>query len=253
MLIRRLTQLGLHQRFLVPNTVFAHSNTCPANKSSGGGDSSTATKLPDFKRAERSAPVRLGFIPEEWFTFFHCKTGVSGPYVFGVVLANYMLSKEIFILEHEYYSGLSIALIIYLVTTRLGPAVGASLDKEVDAVVAEWQKSRDDEIASYEADIKAAKDSQWRAEGQQLLMDAKKENINMQLEAIYRERMMQVYQGVRGRMEYQVKKNRSEARIHQKWMIGWILENVRKSITPDFQKQALESAIRDLTSATGRT
>ncbi|KOB78937.1 ATP synthase b [Operophtera brumata] len=225
---------------------------CPSDSTKKSGGSSGSKKLPDFKRAKKSGLVRLGFLPDEWFTFFHSQTGVSGPYVFGIVLVNYMLSKEIFIMEHEYYSGLSIALIVWLVTTKLGPAAGASLDKEVDAIVADWQKGRDDEIASYESQIKAAKDAQWRAEGQKSLMDAKKENIMMQLEAAYRERMMHVYSSVKGRMEYQVKKHRSEGRIHQKWMIKWILENVRKSITPNFEKQALNSAIQELSSAAGR-
>lgn len=259
MLIRCITELGFQKKFLLPNAVFAHSKTCPASKkpACGGGDGrasgSSGIKVPDFKRAEHSGPVRFGFLPEEWFTFFHCKTGVSGPYLFGLVLANYMLSKEIYVLEHEYYSGLSIALIVYLVTVKLGPAAGASLDNDVDAQVALWQKGRDDEVAAYEAQIKEAKDAQWRAEGQKLLMAAKKENIMMQLEAIYRERMMHAYLSVRGRMDYQVKKYRSETRIQQKWMIAWILENVRKSITSDFEKQALESAIRELAAAAGRS
>lgn len=252
MISRHVTELGLKRLLLVPNQLFEQNmfvlslskyttpcqpiKRCQSKRNKG--------------RRERSDPVRLGFIPEEWFQFFYVKTGVTGPYIFGLVTINYLLSKEIYVLEHEYYSGLSIALLVYLATVKLGPAGGAALDKEVDAVVAGWQKTLDDEKSVFQNQIKASKDAQWRADGQKLLMDAKKENIAMQYEAIFRERMMQVYKSTEGRMIYHTKKYRAEARIHQKWMLKWILNNVMKSITPDFKKAALEASIRDLAAAT---
>ncbi|XP_072930608.1 ATP synthase subunit b, mitochondrial-like [Epargyreus clarus] len=194
----------------------------------------------------------MGLIPEEWFLFFHSKTGVTGPYLFGIMLTNYLVSKEKFVMEHEYYCGLSIFVIIYYVSTNFGPAIGAALDKDVDEVANALEKSRTDEIAGLEGAIKAAKDAQWRAEGQQLLMDAKKENVAMQLEAVYRERLMQVYKMVKGRMDYHVKLYRAQARIQQKWMLEWILSQVMKSITPELEKQALNRAIEDLAAAANR-
>lgn len=149
-------------------------------------------------------------------------------------------------MEHEYYGGLSIIVIMYLVTTKLGPGIGASLDKEVDAVVQTMEKDRKDEIKFNEDIIKSAELAQWMAKGQCLLIEAKKENVLMQLEAVYRERCMMVYNTVKGRMDYHVKKYYAESRIHQKWMVAWILSNVMKSITPEFEKTALDSAIQVL-------
>jgi F-type H+-transporting ATPase subunit b len=63
---------------------------------------------------------------------FYSKTGVTGPYVFGAGLTTYMLSKEIYVMEHEYYSGLSILLMVVYATKKFGPSLAAYLDKEVD-------------------------------------------------------------------------------------------------------------------------
>lgn len=228
-----------------------HSPSCPTqsgeSKTVHDGVHGTGTK-----RAERCAPVNLAVIPAEWFKLFHVKTGVSGGYVLLFVLTNYALSKEIYVMEHEYYAGLSIFLMLYYVTTKLGPEIGTSLDKEVDDIVENLYKSRKAEAAHYESIVKDSKDAVWRAEGQKLLMDAKKENALMQLEAAYRERMMHAYQMVKGRMDYHMKRYYAEARIHQKWMIGWILKEVHKAITPEFQQQALTQAINDLEAAASK-
>lgn len=245
MLCHRIKVSGLRSTSILSRIYGTHTASCPANQSKKGAGGGGA-KLPDLKRAEKSGKCRYGFIPEEWFTFFHSKTGVSGPYVFGITVGNYILSKEILVMEHEYYGGLSVMVIMYLIVTKLGPGIGASLDKQVDEVVEGLEKGRKDEIKFHEETIKSCQLAQWMAEGQTLLIEAKKENVIMQLEAAYRERCMMIYRTVKGRMDYHVKRYYAEARIHQKWMTDWILSNVMKSITPDFEKRALDQAIQAL-------
>ncbi|CAH2054032.1 unnamed protein product, partial [Iphiclides podalirius] len=202
----------------------------------------------NFPRPVRGEPgkVRLGFVPEEWFQFFHSKTGVTGPYAFGVGLTTYLCSKEIYVMEHEYYTGLSIFLMVYYATTRFGPKIAAWLDKEIDAVETNWNEGRVQSIKTLEESIEDEKTAQWRAEGQEILVQAKKENVLLQLEAAYRERLMTAYTEVKRRLDYQLEKSNVERRLAQRHMVDWIVTNVTKAITPDQEKQTLDRCIADL-------
>ncbi|CAH0716036.1 unnamed protein product, partial [Brenthis ino] len=268
MLIYKVIKLRFPKGLLGQPLLLTHTATCPtlhkqkeqqkpsicAPKSDSKGPSDGAPpSSPGLKRALKSGKVRFGFLPEEWFLFFHSKTGVSGPYIFGIVFANYLFSKEIFVMDHEYYTSLSIFPMLYFVSTRLGPAFAKFLDKDIDEFVNNLEKDKKDEMSVFENVIKDAKDAQWRAEGQKILMDAKKEHIAMQLEAIYRERYMQVFRAVKNRLDYQVQLHRSLSIIQQKWMINWIIENVKKAITREFEKKFFEKAIQDISAIAGRT
>ncbi|KAL4705200.1 hypothetical protein ACJJTC_000198 [Scirpophaga incertulas] len=213
-----------------------------------GSASSGVRDEVNFPRPVRGEPgkVRLGFVPEEWFQFFHSKTGVTGPYTFGVGLITYLCSKEIFVMEHEYYTGLSLFLMVYIAMKKLAPNVAAWLDKEVETVEKEWNQGREDTLSTLEKAIADEKKAQWRAEGQEMLIQAKKENVLLQLEAAYRERAMQVYNEVKKRLDYQLEKSNVERRLAQKHMVDWIVTNVTKAITPDQEKQALDRCIADL-------
>lgn len=209
----------------------------------------TSSTAPGFERPvrrEQPGKVRMGFIPDEWFQYFYPKTGVTGPYVFGAGLATYLFSKEIYVMEHEYYSGLSILMMVVYATKKFGPSVAAYLDKEVDKVENEWNESREIEQKALQDAIDAEKKEQWRAEGQLLLVDAKKENVGLQLEAAYRERAMEVYREVKRRLDYQVERQNIDRRISQKWEVQWVVDHVLKSITPDQEAQTLNKCIADL-------
>jgi len=111
-------------------------------------------------------------------------------------VGTYLVSKEIYVLEHEFYNGISLLIICVASVKLFGPKLAEILDKGVDKYHNELDETRNNEIAQYEDLISHEKKVQASLDGQKMIIDIKKENIKMQLEATYRERMVQVYQEV---------------------------------------------------------
>lgn len=199
-----------------------------------------------LKRPMYEPPVRLGFIPESWFTFFYPKTGVTGPYMFLFSVSTYLISKEWYILEHEFYNGLSLLSIIMIVHIKYGKAIGEFLDKKVAEYDANIEKSRTEELESLENTIKDLEKQKWISDVQFMIYDAKKQNILIQLEAAYRERLINAYNEVKKRLDYQAQVEAVERRIAQKHMVQWITNSVLKAITPEQEKANLAQCIADL-------
>lgn len=149
-------------------------------------------------------------------------------------------------MEHEYYSGLSLAIMCVVAVKKLGPGIAAYCDKEIDRIEGEWKEGRESDLTNLSELIKAEELEQWRAEGQVLLMEAKKENVALQLEAAYRERLAHVYGEVKRRLDYQVACQHVERSVSQKHMVTWIINNVLKGITADQEKETLNKCIGDL-------
>lgn len=149
-------------------------------------------------------------------------------------------------MEHEYYAGLSFAALLIIGVKKLGPGIKQSLDAECDQIEANFEKHRSDEVAFLEESIAHEQKEQWRAEGQLMLNDAQKENVALQLEAAYRERLAQVYHEVKRRLDYQLEIQLVDRRVKQKHLVNWVSSKVLASITPDQDKETLNKCIADL-------
>lgn len=202
--------------------------------------------FPRPKRAMYPGKVRFGFVPDEWFTMFYNKTGVTGPYAFGVGFITYVLSKEIWVLEHEFWGGVSFFMMIIYAVKKFGPKASEYLDKEQQKFIDELNSGKTSEIKALNEAIQSEKTAQFQAEGSKMLFDVKRENVGLQLEAAYRERIMTVYNEVKKRLDYQVEKQNVERSIQQKHMVNWIIDNVKKSVAAESDAENLKKCIADL-------
>lgn len=116
-----------------------------------------------------------------------------GPYVFLTTFSTYLLSKEWYILEHEYYGGICLLSIILYASHKVGPKLATFLDKKVDEVEDNLNASKNQIIEEQKAAIDNLEKEKWCTEGQLMIYDVKKQNIMMQLEASYRENLATVY------------------------------------------------------------
>uniref|UniRef100_A0A4D5RAA1 ATP synthase subunit b n=1 Tax=Scolopendra viridis TaxID=118503 RepID=A0A4D5RAA1_SCOVI len=204
--------------------------------------------FPRIKRPLYPGKVRMGFVPEEWFQFFYNKTGVTGPYVFAVGLTTYLVSKEIYVLEHEFYTGLALFLMVVYAIKTFGPKTAAFLDKEIDKVESGQKEAYNHNVETLQKAINDEGKAQEQAKGMMVLFNAKRENVLLQLEAAFRERQMTVYEAVKRRLDYQIEKQNAQRRMEQNHMVNWIVNNVVKSITAQQEKEALQKCISDMKS-----
>lgn len=116
--------------------------------------------------------------------------------MFFISVGTYLLSKEIYVLEHETFSGIPLFIMCLYATKKYGPQLAEYLDGEVDKWEQQCNDNRTAEMQYYEDGVQQEKKQQWRMDGQKMIMDIKKVNVQMQLEATYRERMMKVYEEV---------------------------------------------------------
>ncbi|KAF8562819.1 hypothetical protein P879_11402 [Paragonimus westermani] len=158
-------------------------------------------RFPAVKYPLTHPKVRLGFLPDSWFQALYPKTGVTGPYLFLFGTSAFLISKEIWVVDPHFIE-LGVFIIIM---TGLIKKFGPSVSKYLDAQVEEGEKARyyqplqtlnshlDRMVATADQEIA-------RASAVSSLVNAKLENVGLQLEAAYRERLQQVFRSVHRRL-----------------------------------------------------
>merc|ERR1711992_65850 len=172
--------------------------------------------FPRRKREEFPSPVRHWWIPEEYFSFFAPKTGVTGGYIFALSFGSFLCSKEYIIFEHEMHVGMVFAIAIVGVANVVGPGLTKSMDEIIDKEISDMDSIR------------------------------KKEIVALQLEAEYRARLKDAYTQVKRRLDYQLQTANVLRANEQKHMVDWIITNVKKSITAKQEEDALKKCVADL-------
>ncbi|CAG0896268.1 unnamed protein product [Cyprideis torosa] len=192
------------------------------------------------------AQVVLHFIPRSWFEFLYPKTGVSGGWVFLGGFLNFLLSKEWWVIEHEFYNGLSLLIIIYVAYTRFWPKAVEWGEEKQQLEVKKRRYIQEGNMEILRERLNDEKRIQEEARSQSMLFDAKRENVALQLETVFRQRQMEVFDQVKRRLDFQVEVQNAEGRIKQQHMVNWIVSQVQKALTPDLEKKALQQCLVDL-------
>uniref|UniRef100_A0AAZ3PEP8 ATP synthase subunit b n=1 Tax=Oncorhynchus tshawytscha TaxID=74940 RepID=A0AAZ3PEP8_ONCTS len=195
---------------------------------------------------EKGGKTRHGIIPEEIFQLLYPKTGVTGPYMLGAGLLTYILSKEIYIINHETFAAACMGTVIIYGVRKFGPDVAAFADKLNEEKVQKAQEVKDLAMTSLAQAVLDEKKEQWRAEGRQMLFDAKRNNVAMLLETNRRERVHMVTNEVKKRLDYQIALQTLHRRMEQEHMVNWVEKNVVTSITPQQEKTSIAKCITDL-------
>jgi len=222
------------------------SSVCLVRFNSDAAGQRDLVNFPRRTRPIERAPVRLGVFPEEWFQAFYTKTGVTGPYMALASIGTFLASKEFFVMEHDFYVGIGLAIVLTGLVKTVGPGFTEMVNKEIDADEAMFKNIRQKEIDHLKEAIAMENTAQSNATAWEDIIAAKKEAVGLQLESVYRQRLNEAYGQVKKRLDYQLEVANVMRRMEQKHMVDWIINNVKKSISPAQETAALKKCIADL-------
>ncbi|XP_077371051.1 ATP synthase peripheral stalk subunit b, mitochondrial [Festucalex cinctus] len=249
-----VSNLAPHSFSMLSRLVIASANALKGSGPLGAGlvqasrslhtSSQNLAPLPPLP--ERGGKIRHGIFPEEIFQLLYPKTGVTGPYMLGTGLLVYLLSKEIYVINHETYYAFCFGTIVVYLVKKFGPQVSAFADKLNEEKLARVQHVKDTAMTNLTQAIENEKKEQWRVEGRTMLFDTKRNNVAMLLETNYRERLHMVTNEVKRRLDYQIALQNLQRRLAQEHMVNWVVKNVMSSITPQQEKESIAKCITDL-------
>jgi F-type H+-transporting ATPase subunit b len=142
---------------------------------------------------------------------------------------------------------------ISIIDCRLGPFIGDTFrgwyQEEVDRYTSVVHNSK----AMAGKALHGYEESLARAKGIGQLADARKDIINMALETAYRERMKQMYEAVKRRLDYQVALQNARKDFERTNMINWITSEVKKAITAKQEQDTLQACLNQLRQIASQT
>jgi F-type H+-transporting ATPase subunit b len=191
--------------------------------------------------------VRMGFIPQSWFEAIYPKTGDTGPFILMAGIATLIVQKEWIRWEPDLVWNLHVALMLYLVHRFGFNPVSRFFDEQTDLYVHNEKKSAKDEADALQSVVDKENLLQKSYNSMsKYIFDAKRELVDLQLEAEYRRRVDEVATEVKNKVDYLTAVEEEKSRFERKHMVQWIIDEVRKSITPDQEKAILQQCMVDL-------
>jgi len=217
------------------------------------GKDRDVVNFPIQKMAEYMPKVRMGVLPDNWFQAFYNKTGVTGPYLFLWGGLTFLISKEIWIVDHQFVEIFPFVLVVLGILYRFGPKANAFFNKYQEEVNHNLYHKRINGLKKAAEDVldNIAKTTSIK-DAVRAVFQAKRENLEFQLQAAHRERFEQVHKAVKSRLEYHIERDSARRQFQHQHMLNWIMLNVMKSITPQQEKEALQQCIQDLKSLSAK-
>jgi len=191
--------------------------------------------------------VRFGIVPESWFSIFYPKTGVTGGFLFYGGLSFYLIQKEWWVIDEEIRLFAIFGIIFFSAYKLFGAKIAQSYDGVAGGVLSRAEKYIDDNKKAYKDAI--ATQQQYIAAYTALpplIAEAKRENVQLQLEAEYRKRLLKAHTEIKRRLDYMADLEDAKRRFQRRYMIDWIVDQVKKSITPQQEKVLLGQCVADL-------
>lgn len=207
-----------------------------------------AVNFPRQQQMLDTPPTRHHIIPESWFQFFYPKTGVTGPYAFFFCFGSFLMSKEWLVMEHELLTGFSSVAIFAYAIPKYGPKIREWMVNGIKKEYEDWDnfqqgnsKALGDLIAHYKTQF--GKDETIGA-----IYDARRQDVELQLEAEYRRRLKTVYDDTKRRLNYLVAVANSQRQIHHANLVNMVISNVMSSFGPKQETETLDNCIVNLRS-----
>jgi len=191
-------------------------------------------------------PTVAHVIPASWFKFFYPKTGVTGPYVFGTGFISFLLSKEWLVVEHELAGGLSTAIVISILIKKYGPLLSSWARKGLDEKIENYENWRKGNMETLDEMKNLYKEELKKGDLLDGLYDARRQDVDVQVEIEYRKRLNVIYEDVKRRLNYLVAVADSKRQINQAYMVNWVISNVHSSISPKQEEEYLSTCIGGL-------
>jgi len=205
------------------------------------------TNFPTIKVADQHPKVRLGFIPDAWFQALYSRTGVTGPYLFLAGTTTLLLSKEIWVVDAHFVEILPFVAIMTWMIKKFGSRSSDYIDKFTQQRLDNfYTKPLKNAVANLDRTVQSSDEEIARAACVPMLSLAKKENLALQLEMDYRERLQKVYKTVTRRLDYHMERENVRRRFQQQHMANWISTAVVSGITPAQEKDTMRQCIEDL-------
>jgi len=194
--------------------------------------------------------TRMLMFPDSWCTPFQKITGTSGPYLFFGGVFAFMMNKEIWVFE-ENAMVLVGFIYFYWLVSRIG---GYSLDKYCNTLYEEKINQLKSLIAD---DLKGAVEFRKTSAAETASLNAIKadfptifkENLSLQLEAVYRKNVDTVYTELKRRLDYLKEVEETKKKFERDIFLQSIFDGVQKSIETNdenIKTKYLESCIAQI-------